>query len=112
MGKLKISVSIINEDSKIENEIVAIKNDKFYIYKEVDDLKTKASYNYIDNILTRENESIKLMLDFKKSTATCVEKKTNTTLNFSLSNCKVSSDNLLIEYMIENNLFKYQIKEI
>ena len=66
MPKANLRVTINTSKGGIMYELKALMNEDSIIYHEPDELKTKVTYNYKDNILIRDNLNMHLVYEFNK----------------------------------------------
>ena len=115
MSKIRIKVIIKNNESNYEYETDAIINDNELKYLEEN--KTKVTYNYDKNHLTRINEDLRLdyIFDNNKETKGLIKvHELNKELPLTIKTEKIekNKNNIRIDYSIENDKFLYQIEEI
>lgn len=114
MSKVKIKVSV-NDDIEKEYNAIYREKEKLLTYKEEDN--TLVKFNYKDNILIRENDSIFMQYKFvnkKTSKNKIFIKDLKQYLDITLFTKSILvKDNIInITYVIEDNLFNYKIEVI
>lgn len=114
MSKVKIKVSV-NDDIEKEYNAIYLEKEKLLTYKEEDN--TLVKFNYKDNILIRENDSIFMQYKFvnkKTSKNKIFIKDLKQYLDITLFTKSILvKDNIInITYVIEDNLFNYKIEVI
>ena len=115
MSKIKISVSIINNELSNIIKTTAIKNDNILKYKEEDN--TTVLFDYKKKELKRENNEIKMLLVFKKNKKTkgsIFIKELNKIVDINIYTKEINknNNNIEIEYTIDENKHLYRIEEI
>lgn len=115
MSKIRIKVIIKNNDTTNEYETDAILKDNEIKYLEEN--KTKVTYNYDKNHLTRINEDLRMdyIFDNKNNTTGTIkvhELNKELPLTIKTINLEKENNNIKIDYSIENDQFLYQIEEI
>ena len=115
MPKLKILVTIKNEEENTSYEVDAIIQDNILKYKENNN--TMVLYNYDRNILTRENEELRMdyVFDIKRKTKGTIQvKEINQKVDIDLKTNKLERKNNDIEvhFSIDDKDFLYRIEEI
>ena len=117
MPKLKTRIKIHSDEEKIEYEVNSIYNEEQnkIIYKEPDE--TTTSFNYKNKSLIRENDELKMEYNFtteKNSRGRILIKdlKQYIDVDIKTTNIKEIERNIVIEYEIENQKFKYIIEVI
>lgn len=114
MSKVKIKVSV-NDDIEKEYNAIYREKEKLLTYKEEDN--TLVKFNYKDNILIRENDSLFMQYKFvnkKTSKNKIFIKDLKQYLDITLFTKSILvKDNIInITYVIEDNLFNYKIEVI
>ncbi len=114
MSKVKIKVSV-NDDIEKEYNAIYREKEKLLTYKEEDN--TLVKFNYKDNVLIRENDSLFMQYKFvnkKTSKNKIFIKDLKQYLDITLFTKSILvKDNIInITYVIEDNLFNYKIEVI
>lgn len=114
MSKVKIKVSV-NDDIEKEYNAIYREKEKLLTYKEEDN--TLVKFNYKDNIIIRENDSLFMQYKFvnkKTSKNKIFIKDLKQYLDITLFTKSILvKDNIInITYVIEDNLFNYKIEVI
>lgn len=114
MSKVKIKVSV-NDDIEKEYNAIYLEKEKLLTYKEEDN--TLVKFNYKDNILIRENDSIFMQYKFvnKKTSKNKIfikDLKQYLDITLFTKNILVKDNIINITYVIEDNLFNYKIEVI
>lgn len=115
MSKIKVAITINNNETSKKYETTAILDGNILKYKEED--TTTVIYNYKNNELLRENNDLRLNIIFQKNKETkgnMYIKDIDKELNISVNTKKIikRNNNIEIEYYIDNNHFLYRIEEI
>lgn len=115
MPKLKIKVTVINEEGKSNYETTAILCDNILKYKE--NKETTVLYNYEKNSLLRENSELRMdyVFDLKRKTEGILQiKELDHTVRVPIHTKKIERNNINIEinFEIEKKDFLYCIEEI
>lgn len=115
MSKLKIIVTMKNEDEQKQLETMAIINDKTLIYNE--NKTTKVKYNYQTHNLIRENKELLINYKFKQNTNSdgyiiVKDLKKKLVVNIKTTRLEIENNNINIEYELENNKFFYTVEVI
>lgn len=116
MNKIAI-VSIKNNDteSKFETKCVINEKENTIKYVENDELNTIVKFDYKDYTLTRKNKNMKLRYHFAVNEVTNGELEvtgmnTKMILNIETRYIKREDYNFEIEFLVEKELFKYNIE--
>lgn len=114
MSKVKIKVSV-NDDIEKEYNAIYREKERLLTYKEEDN--TLVKFNYKDNVLIRENDSLFMQYKFvnkKTSKNKIFIKDLKQYLDITLFTKSILvKDNIInITYVIEDNLFNYKIEVI
>lgn len=119
MPKIKIHVTLVNTEGKIEYTIPAIyhEDEKVIVYKEQDEQNTSVRFNYVTKELVRENNSLIMNYTFNKeknSQGSIYVKGMEKKLDVVIKTTKLlrCDKNIEIEYQIENDKFNYKIEVI
>ncbi len=115
MPKINIKVSISDDTNNDSYEIKSIIQDEIIKYKEKDN--TLVKYDLNKNILTRENDNLRMEYVFDKENETegnIFIKELNNNIKILINTNKLNriNNNIDIEYKIEDNIFNYRIEEI
>ena len=115
MPKINIKVSISDNTNNDSYEIKSIIQDEIIKYKEKDN--TLVKYDLNKNILTRENDNLRMEYVFNKGNeteGTIFIKELNNNIKILINTNKLNriNNNIDIEYVIEDNIFNYRIEEI
>ena len=115
MPKINIKVSISDNTNNDSYEIKSIIQDEIIKYKEKDN--TLVKYDLNKNILTRENDNLRMEYVFNKENeteGTIFIKELNNNIKILINTYKLIriNNNIDIEYVIEDNIFNYRIEEI
>ena len=115
MSKIKINIFIKNAETNYEYETTGIINDNTIKYIEEDN--TKTTYNYDNNHLTRTNKDLQMdiIFDLNKETEGIIRiENINKSIPLRVKTNKIErkKNNILIEYMIDNDQFIYRIEEL
>ena len=113
MPKIDIEVTIKNSEITDSYKVKAIINDSVIKYKEPDD--TTVLFDYKENILTRENDQMKMIYNFNsKEDSIILVKDYNRHINLVIETIKLKKkdNNLEIEFKIDNEKFTYRIEEL
>lgn len=107
---VRIKQETTNEMNNIK--VFNDENKKIFYYIEPD--KTTTTYDYINDILKRENDSIILKYQFKEGEKTknsIYIKELKNTIEIEIFTKKIEKKNkyLKIEYLIEDNEFTYEV---
>ena len=115
MPKMKIKVSLLNEEKKKEYETMAILHENILKYKEKDD--TLVLWDYEENKLIRENTVFRMeyVFDKTKSTTGILEiKELNQKIILSIQTNQLErkKNDITITYKVEENVFIYHLEEV
>lgn len=115
MPKINIRASIESDEKSTFTTSAQLKESpKIIYYKEND---TITSFNYDKKILKRENNDFYMELSFEEDKTTIghllvKELNQNVKVEINTSKLVIDNNNILIEYKIEENNFKYNIEVI
>ena len=114
MSKVKIKVSV-NDDIEKEYNAIYREKEKLLTYKEEDN--TLVKFNYKDNILIRENDSLFMQYKFvnkntSKNKIFIKDLKQYLDITLFTKSILVKDNIINITYVIEDNLFNYKIEVI
>lgn len=104
-------VSLITNKEKLTHEVnIEIKNDKIN-YQENNDELTRVLYDKTNKTLIRDNKEIYMEYDFNMNKASIYIKDLKKEINLSLRTKNiVESDKLIdIEYLLDNEVYRYII---
>lgn len=107
----KSKISLITNKEKLTYEVnIEIKNDKIN-YKENNDELTSVLYDKTSRILIRDNKEIYMEYDFNMNKASIYIKDLKKEINLELRTKNiVESDKLIdIEYLLDNEVYRYII---
>lgn len=115
MSKVRIKVDINNSEENNSKEIDAIISNNKLKYKEDD--KTTVVYSYLENILIRENNELRMNYFFdlkKESTGNIYIKELNKKLEVKIktTKLKIDNNNIEISFIVEDNKFNYKVEVI
>lgn len=115
MSKLNVKVTIDNQNAKEEFMTPAIIQDNIIKYQEKD--KTLVKFDYNNNLLTRENQDLRMNYCFfkgRKSIGKIYVKELNKEVEVEITTTKLTKENNNVEigFLIEDNTFFYRIEEI
>lgn len=113
MSKINIKVSIKNNEKEEQYETIAIIQDNILKYQEKDN--TIVIFNYDENTLTRENNELLLKYrysDISEGTIYIKELDREIKVNIKTIKLERKENDIKINFMIENNIFLYEIEEI
>ncbi len=117
MSKMNIHTILKTQEKTYEYNVPAIfrDDDKIIIYKEQDEQRTTASFNYQTKELIRENDSLKMVYLFNKgknSRGTIYIKELGRTFDLTLntSDIKRNGQNIEIIFSVEGQPFNYKIE--
>jgi len=115
MSKLNIKVTIDSQNTKEEFITPAMIQDNIIKYQEKD--KTLVKFDYKKNLLTRENQDLRMNYCFHKERK-CIGKiyvkELNREIEVEITTTKLTkkNNNVEIGFKIEDNTFFYRIEEI
>ena len=107
----KSKISLITNKEKLTYEVnIEIKNDKIN-YQENGDMLTSVLYDKTSRILIRDNKEIYMEYDFNMNKASIYIKDLKKEINLELRTKNiVESDKLIdIEYLLDNEVYRYII---
>ena len=107
----KSKISLITNKEKLTYEVnIEIKNDKIN-YQENNDELTRVLYDKTNKTLIRDNKEIYMEYDFNMNKASIYIKDLKKEINLSLRTKNiVESDKLIdIEYLLDNEVYRYII---
>lgn len=117
MSKINIHTKLKTQEKTYEYDIPAIfrEDDGIIIYKERDEQRTTASFNYRTKELIRENDSLKMVYLFNKgknSRGTIFVKEFGRPLDLTIktNNIKRDGQNIEIDFSVEDQPFNYKIE--
>jgi len=113
MTKL-IKIKLFTSSKIFEEEVLGFinKENKTISYVEKDQAKTFVEFDYLHNILKRDNNSIYLEYHFNtKNKSYILEKESNQRVKLNLKNIKILNNKryIGIEYSLNNEFYKYEI---
>ena len=113
MKNLKASVILKTRDEKTSYDVDIFINEKEseITYIEKDQEKTFVSYNYMNNILKRDNNSLYMEFDFNNSIGFILFKEINQKTNISLQVEKIikTNDIISVKYYYDGKNYEYKI---
>lgn len=119
MSKINVRITLKSSDNTYTYEVSAIykKEEGIIIYQEPTDEKTLVKYNYLTQELIRENKEFKMIYQFKKAKetiGTIIMKELNNKLNLNITTTEYLrySNNITIDYTVENEKYNYKIEVI
>ena len=119
MPKINIEVSLITNDKEEKCKYKAIlkKDQKEFLYNEQDNKKTKVKYNCLKKELIRENKELLMIFNFDETKNTFCKifiKDLKKDIYLSIKTTSIYEDNNRIEinYLLENEAYKYKIEVI
>jgi len=107
MKKIRVKIEIneykIEKDGMINNDLLTCFDN--------DELKTKISFDFKNQVLTRENKEIVIRLDFKSHQLEYTLKSVNKTIlnNFIILKLIIKNKEAIINYQIEEENFKLKL---
>lgn len=113
MPKINIKTSLKNDIEDIKDEVISkVDNDKITYYEKN---KTKVTYDYKENRLTRDNDDINMVYTFNKSkltTGKILVKELNRKLHVKIKTKELKRNdyNLEIKFKVEDQNFIYKIE--
>lgn len=115
MSKVKIEVTIENNEAKKTREYKAVLTENKLIYQEED--ATIVKFDYTNNCLTRENAALYLKYKFEKGRVTPAfikvkDIKSQINLPLETTTIKIKNKNIEIRYHIESEIFNFKIEVI
>ena len=115
LSKIRIKITIKNNETNYEYETDAILKDN--ILKYLENNNTKVLYNYDKNHLTRINEELRMEFKFDKNNktkgiVTVHDINKEIPLTIKTNNIERINNNIVIDYSIENDQFLYKIEEL
>ncbi|MBQ6135211.1 MAG: hypothetical protein IJI60_02725 [Bacilli bacterium] len=113
MPKIKIRVSIIQEEKETKEEVNAIYQDNIFKYQE--DKKTKVILDLNQNILLRENKELKMKYIFqeKEETDGIIESKElgkKIMVKIKTKKIERKENDIKITFQVEDQSFLYHIE--
>lgn len=113
MNQKKIKVTLQTPEESFEYNCLGYMNEESteVSYVEKDDEKTFTSFNYVNNVLKRDNNSIYMEYDFDKGKGKILFKEFNKELEVDLEvkNLEKTEENILIEYLNNGDLCTYNL---
>ena len=116
MSKVNINTILKTQEKTYDYCVPAIlkEDEDIIIYKEQDDQRTTASYNYKTKELIRENDSLHMRYIFdknKNTIGTILVKELNRSLNLTIKTNKIlrCDNNIEIDFLVEEQPFNYKI---
>ena len=115
MPKLNILIRVINEDSTLEYNTIAILTDDVIKYKSKDN--TLEMFDYNNYTLIRENKELRMEYKFEQNETTkgsVFVKKINHTVDVNIKTKKIERNNydIDLEFSVEENTINYHIEVI
>lgn len=115
MSKIRILVTVNNDESNTTNEFDAIIQDQTLKY--IENKETTVIFSYLKNILIRENNELRMEYSFnenKKTKGIILVKEYNQEINVEVDtkSIKKENNNIEIDFNVENNKFKYKVEVI
>lgn len=117
MSKVNIHTVLKTQEKTYDYEVPAIfkEDERTIIYKEQDEQRTTAIFNYRTKELTRENDSLKMHYIFNKdknSRGTILIKEFGRSFDLIIKTTKVlrCENNIEIEFLVEGQPFNYKIE--
>ena len=115
MSKINIKVTIQNEENTTTCQTQAILQDNLLKYQEEED--TMVIYDYENNTLLRENSELKMNYSFsrgEKTTGEIIikELKRRMPIEINTKSIEKEKNNILVEFLIDNQTFIYKVEEI
>jgi hypothetical protein len=115
MSKIKVKINITSSNDTNTYKTTAIIQDN--IIKYLEDNKTTTTYDYNNQLLTRENKELKMRYTFNlkdKTQGSIFIKELNKELNVEIETKKIErkDNNIKIKFIIENDIFLYEIEEL
>ena len=113
MSKIDIEVTIKNSEVTDSYKVKAIINDSVIKYKEPED--TTVIFDYKENILTRENDQMKMIYNFNdKEDSIILVKDYNRHIDLVIKTNKIKKNdyNLEVDFAIDKEKFLYRIEEL
>ena len=115
MPKIKALIRIENDHQIEEIETNAIIQDNIFKYKEKDN--TTMIIDYEEQVLIRENESLRLEIPFSKTHKTIgniylKDVNKNLSVEVETEKFKRKNNDIELKYRLEDQLFLYHVEEI
>lgn len=117
MSKVNIHVVLKTQEKTYDYNVPAIykEDEKVLIYKEQDEQRTTATFNYRTKELIRENDSLRMHYIFNKdknSRGTILVKEFGRPLDLIIKTTKVlrCENNIEVEFLVEGQIFNYKIE--
>ncbi len=109
--KARIILKTENEESVYDVDIFINKKETEITYIEKDKEKTFVSYNYMNNILKRDNNSLYMEFDFNNSIGSILFKEINQKTKISLQVEKIikTNDIISVKYYYDGKNYEYKI---
>ena len=110
----KAKVSVINNNENIIFTTVCKKSNDMIMYIENDELHTRTTYNYENNVLRRRNDNYKIeyIFDKNKITEGIIETKEHKVIvKIETKKMKIENDNIEIEFKVEGQAITYKVEK-
>lgn len=110
----KAKVSVINNDENIVYTTICKKSNDMIMYIENDELHTRTTYNYENNVLRRRNDNYKIeyVFDKNKITEGIIETKEHKVIvKIETKKMKIENDNIEIEFKVEGQAITYKVEK-
>lgn len=117
MSKVNIHTVLKTQEKLYEYDVPAIfrEDEQIILYKEKDEQRTTASFNYRTKELIRENDSLRMHYPFNKeknARGTILVKELGRTFDLIIKTRKIlrSGNNIEIDFLVEEQPFNYKIE--